>query len=233
MDELQNSNNSISVVMLGATGMAGSYVLKALLQQPYKIHRITLLGRRKIENLETGNIQVEQYEVDVFNPETYKSYLNGHTVAICTLGVGEPSKVSREELVKVDKKAVIEFASHCKNSGVQHFEILSSVGANSKSRNFYLKVKGELQEELSKLDFKRLSVFQPSMILTPTNRFGFTQWLMLRLFPLFKPLMQGSMTKYRGIAVQSLGEAMALNIFNQKSKEEILQWKEMENLTSK
>lgn len=223
-------NKPISIVMIGATGMAGSYVLKALLKQQSKISRITLLGRRKIDNPESGAIEVEQFEVDIFNPESYQSYLKGQGVAICTLGVGEPSKVSKEQLVKVDKKAVLDFAAQCKNSGVQHFEVLSSVGANPTSNNFYLKTKGKLQQGLSKLNFDRLSIFQPSLIITPTNRFGIGQWLMLKLFPVFVPLMQGSLKKYRGIPVEKLGEIIALNIFTHKSGEEILQWKEMNHI---
>ena len=230
MTDTLQKKSAISIIMLGATGMAGSHVLKALLSQESRIDQITLLGRRKIENLENVDIRVEQHMVDIFTPSTYQPFIEGHSVAICTLGVGEPSSVSKEQLVKVDKTAVLDFATQCKNAGVQHFEILSSVNARSSSSNFYLKVKGELNEGLTKLNFNRLSIFQPSLIITPTNRFGFGQWLMLKLFPVFKPLMQGSLKKYRGIAVDRLGKAIASNIFTQKSGEEVLHWKEMEDI---
>lgn len=82
------------------------------------------------------------------------SYLGGHNVAICTLGVGEPSKVSKEEFVKIDKTAVVDFAKRCKEAGVKHFEILSSVDANPRTKTIYLKINGEINEELKKSNLK-------------------------------------------------------------------------------
>ena len=100
------------------------------------------------------------YEViTVSDPSTYQSYLQGHTTAICTLGVGEPSKMSKEEFVKIDKLAVLDFARECKKAGVKHFELLASVDINSKSMSFYLRTKGELVEELKALHFERLSSY--------------------------------------------------------------------------
>ena len=49
--------------------------------------------------------------VDVFNPSAYESFLDGHAAAFCTLGVGQPSKVTREELYRVDVAAAADFAS--------------------------------------------------------------------------------------------------------------------------
>lgn len=171
----------ISVVMIGSTGAVGGQVVKSLIKQESSISRVTLLGRRKLENLKSENVKIEQHIVDIFDSSSYRHIVNGHSVAICTLGVGEPSSVSKEMLVKVDKTSVIEFAKICKESGVKHFEILSSLGANPSASMFYLKIKGELNEALRSLKFSRLSIFQPSLIITPQNRFGFGQWLSLEL----------------------------------------------------
>jgi hypothetical protein len=62
------------------------------------------------------------------------------------------------------------------------------------------------------------------MILTPTNRYGFTQALVLKVWPRLKPILQGSLRKYRGVPVDILGISMALNIFKEKTGKEILQW---------
>ena len=220
----------ISVVILGATGMVGSHVVKSLLKQQSLISQITILGRRKIENLEAGNIKIQQYEIDIFKPESYRSFISGHSLAICTLGVGQPSSVSKEQFINIDKTAVIEFAKICKEAGVPHFEILSSLGANPSSSMFYLKTKGELNEALKSMDFKRLSIFQPSLIITPTNRYGLSQWLSLKIFPILKPILVGPMKKYRGIPVADLGKAIALNIFSTTSGVEVLHWEEIQEI---
>jgi uncharacterized protein YbjT (DUF2867 family) len=210
---------------MGATGAVGSQALECLLKMK-SITRITLLGRR--EKAELNNEKVQQRIVDVFDVSSYADFITDENIAICTFGIGEPSKVSKEEFIKTDKEAVLNFAKECKKKGVEHFEILASVGINSKSSSFYLRVKGELVDELEKLNFNRLSVFQPSMILTPTNRYGFSQALTLAVWPYLNPLLSFGLKKYRGIKVELLGKAMALNILEEKTGTEYLTWSDFQ-----
>lgn len=102
--------------------------------------------------------------------------------------------------------------------------MLASVDINSESPNFYLKTKGELVEALKSLNFERLSIFKPSMILTPTNRYGMSQAIALKIFPIIKPLLIFVLRIYRSIAVEVLGKSMALNIYKSKSGVEMLYW---------
>lgn len=214
-------SNQLSIVMLGASGAVGTETLSALLQRK-NIQKLTLLGRNPISNI-NGDV-VQQHKISISDPSSYKEYLQGHTIAICTLGVGEPSKVSKEELVRIDKIAVLNFAIECKKVGIKHFELLASVGSDPKSVSFYLRTKGELVEALKALNFERLSIFQPSMILTPTNRYGLSQAITLKVWPLLKPLLIGRLKKYRGIPVTLLGQAIATNIFTEGDVYEILEW---------
>ncbi len=199
---------SHTIVMLGATGAVGGHVVKTLLASG-AIQRLSLLGRRRVEGINASF--VEQHTVDVFAPASYAARLPGHRAAICTLGVGEPSKISKEEFVRTDRDAVLAFASASKTAGVEHFQLLSSVGADSRSRSFYLQTKGELEDGIRALAFKRLSLFQPSMIMTPTNRYGLSQAFFLRAMPLIDPLLIGSTRKFRSVQVETLGRVMAVN----------------------
>ena len=209
--------------MLGATGAVGGETLKVLSEHP-EVEKLNLLGRREVENISNEN--VIQHKVNIFDPETYNGIIKDYDVAICTLGVGQPTKVSKEDFIKIDKTSVIDFAKACKNQGVKHFQLLGSVGANPKSASHYLRIKGELVEALKALDFDRLSVFQPSMIITPTNRYGFSQALTLAFWPIISPLLFGSFKKYRGIKVAQLGKAIALNSFTNKSGFKVLTWED-------
>jgi uncharacterized protein YbjT (DUF2867 family) len=192
------------------------------------VERITLLGRRPLEGLSSDKIR--QSVVDVFDPVSYRDALDGHRQAICTLGVGQPSKMDRVDFVKIDKTAVLDFASACKEAGVRHFELLGSVAANPRSRSFYLRTKGELEEGLRELSFERLTLVRPSMILTPTNRYGLSQAMTLAIWPLLSPLLLGRMKKYRGITVDRLGKAIALNLRGSTPGAEILHWEEIDSL---
>jgi len=216
------------IVMLGATGAVGGEVVQTLLTQS-SLASLTLLGRRKVEGI--SDSRVNQYKMNIFDTSTYQDHLVNHQSAICTLGVGQPSKVSKEDFVKIDKVAVYDFAKACKQAGVEHFQLLSSVGINSKSPSFFLRTKGELMDELIKMRFKRLSIFQPSMILTPTNRYGFSQALTLAVWPLLKPILLGPMKPYRGVKVETLGRAIALNSFVRKEGVEQLFWQDFNELT--
>ncbi len=214
---------AVSVVMLGASGAVGGQVVSTLLKSP-GVSRLTLLGRKPVPGI-TGPA-LEQHTVDALSAASYQHLLAGHGCAICTLGVGQPSKMSRQEFLKIDRDAVIDFATACKTAGVRHFELLSAVGANAKSPSFYLRTKGELQEALVAMKFERLSLFQPSMILTPTNRYGIQQALTLALWPMLSHALIGPTRKYRGIRMEALGEAMATNLFTKGTGVEYLQWDE-------
>ena len=211
----------LSIVMLGATGAVGGQAVQTLVTLP-QVERLTLLGRRPVADLSSDAVQ--QHKIDIFDPASYLARLPGHESAICTLGVGEPSKMSKDDFIKIDKTAVLDFASACKQTGVRHFEVLGSVGTSATSRSFYLRTKGELVDELRALEFERLSVFQPSMILTPSNRYGVAQAITLRVWPLLKPMLFGRMRKYRGIQVAQLGEAMARNLLADATGVELLVW---------
>ncbi|MGK0137632.1 MAG: hypothetical protein ACI9DJ_001080 [Algoriphagus sp.] len=220
-------NKSLSVVMMGGTGAVGGYAIQALLYFT-ELETLTLLGRRPVA--EIIDKRVKQYKIDIHEPSSYVEVAKGHSAAICTLGVGEPSKVSKEAFLKIDKKAVIDFAKVCKEAGIEHFELLASVGISAKSSSLYLRTKGELVEELKALNFERLSIFLPSMILTPTNRYGFTQALALAVWPVLDKVFTGTAKKYKGIKVNELGKAIAANVFINKIGYEELSWNDFRKL---
>lgn len=218
---------SKSIIFLGATGAVGSAALENILSFS-GINKILLLGRKKINAQDHGNL--EQQIIDVTDHTSYERYIIDFDTAICTLGVGEPSKTSNDDFVKIDKTAVLDFAISCKKNGVKHFQLLSSVGISTTSRSFYLRTKGELVEALEALKFDRLSVFQPSMILTPTNRYGLSQAIVLKVWPMLHFMLQGKAQKYRGIKVEELGKAIANNTLTTGSGTEYLQYVEFKSL---
>lgn len=218
---------TLSVVMLGASGAVGGYTALAL-NELAEVKQLTLINRREITQLSLPH--VVQLVRDVTDASDYSQFLSGHQVAICCLGVGQPSKVSKEEFVRIDKTAALDFATVCRQAGVRHFQLLSSVGADAQSRSFYLRTKGELQNAIIALGFERVSFFQPSMILTPTNRYGLSQGLMLVVWPALSGLLQGVLRKYRGIYVETLGHAIAKNTITTGQGVEILQWDQINSL---
>ena len=216
-----------SVLLLGATGAVGSQVTRTLTAMP-ELGSITLLGRRPLEG--QTDPRIRQATVDIFDESSYEGLLEHHSAAICTLGVGEPSKASRDDFVRIDRDAVLAFAGACRTARVRHFQLLGSVGANPKSWSFYLRTKGELESGLREMGFDRLSLFRPSMILTPTNRYGLSQAVALAVWPKLPPVLVGPLRKFRGIPVEQLGRAIALNLRGEGSGAEVLHWDEISRL---
>jgi putative NADH-flavin reductase len=210
------------IVMLGASGAVGGITLRHLLAHE-SLQKLSALGRRQI-NAEHPTLK--QYAIDIFDPKSYEQLLPDHDCAICTMGVGEPSKISRHEFKRIDHDAVLEFAKRCHAAGVKQFHLLASVDADSSARSWYLRVKGQLCDELKALNFERLCIIAPSMILTPTNRYGFVQGVLLKLMPLLNPLMLGSFQRYRGIDIEVLGKAIAINVFVDRHGEQLLHWED-------
>jgi uncharacterized protein YbjT (DUF2867 family) len=197
-----------SAVLLGASGAVGGEVLRALLDSPIW-EKVVTLGRRPVALApEEESRRLEQHVVDVADPSTYELLLAGHTDAYCTLGVGQVSKMSRADFRRIDFDYVLEFARACARQDVRHFTLLTAVGSNAKSPVFYLRCKGELEEAIGKLGFESVHFFRPSMILTPTNRYGLSQAIVLKVWPMLDFLLVGPLRKYRGVTVRDLGRSM-------------------------
>ncbi|WP_411823356.1 NAD(P)H-binding protein [Leptospira sp. 'Mane'] len=225
------------ILILGGSGAVGTETWKTLVSSN-RLSHLTFLGRKKVEIRESsGSITLTQHNIDIFNPSSYSDYLSEHDTAICTLGVGEPSKMTKEEFIQIDRDAVLDFARACKAKGVKHFLLLGSVGANSKSSSFYLKTKGEIEDGLRSMQFDVLSLFRPSMILTPINRYGKSQAAILFLWPKVGPLFFGGFSNLRGVTVSDLGKSIAeialTPDITSLPKTAVYQWKEFQELSKR
>lgn len=220
----------VSVAMIGATGAVGGAVVSALCEQA-DLQRLTTFGRR--EDPELVDSRITQNVVDLLDPDSYRARLAGYDAAICTLGVGEPSKVSKKDFKRIDHDMVLAFAEACASASVRHFQLLSSVGVSSSSSSYFLRTKGELEQGLRRLSFARLSLFHPSMILTPTNRYGVSQAITLRVWPWLTPVLQWGLRPFRGVRVEDLGRSIALNTFAKCDEAvEVLEWDDFQALAT-
>jgi uncharacterized protein YbjT (DUF2867 family) len=124
------------------------------------------------------------------------------------MGIGQPRKVAKREFWKVDVEQTTSFARACKIAGVQHFSLLSSVGADPNSRTNYLHVKGVAEERIQQMGFTRTSFFRPSLLVTKQIRYGLQDRITQALVPLFSRLFH---PRFHEIKVEDLGRAMRIN----------------------
>jgi uncharacterized protein YbjT (DUF2867 family) len=129
-------------------------------------------------------------------------------VAFCALGTTIATAGSKEAFYQVDHDLVLAFAKNAKAAGASTFVLVSSVGAEARSSNFYLKVKGEIEKDLESIGFNSLIILRPSMLMGERKEFRLGELIGKGAMTLFNPLMFGSLSKYKGIQGKTVAKAM-------------------------
>ncbi len=188
----------MKAAVAGSTGFIGSILLK-FLKDDNVFEKVAVLSRKPIE-------LSEKFEVLVGDLSQQK--LNGIDVAFCALGTTIATAGSLDAFYHVDHDLVIDFAKNAKAAGAKTFVLVSSVGANSKTSNFYLKVKGATEKDLESIGFNSLIILRPSMLMGERKEFRFGELIGKGAMTLLNPLMIGSLSKYKGIQGSTVAIAM-------------------------
>lgn len=147
-------------MVAGATGLVGAALVEELLASP-AYDRVTALVRRRLPR---DHAKLRQAVVDYERLEAAGSSLAADD-AFCCLGTTIAKAGSPEAFRRVDFDAVQEFARLANNAGARQFLLVSSSGADARSRFLYPRVKGESEEAVSRLPFESVAVARPSLLL--------------------------------------------------------------------
>ena len=160
-----------TVLLLGATGLVGGYLLDGLLNAEFCGWVVTLT-RSAIKN--TGAAaKLDSRLVDFERPEKWRDQVAADLV-FCAMGTTMKKAGSREAFRRVDFDYPLTVAQAARNQGCRHFLLVSAMGANPGARLFYNRVKGELEAAILTLEFDSVSIFRPSLLLgnRPEFRLG-------------------------------------------------------------
>ena len=150
-----------NVVIAGASGVVGSRVLRGLLARP-DVDHVVALGRRP---LPVAQEKLVSATADLQAPHDIASRIpDGTTVAFCCLGTTLATAGSRDAFRAVDLDAVAAFATAARERGVEHFLLVSSLGAHRPRNNFYLQTKAAAEAAVMQAGFARLTILRPSFI---------------------------------------------------------------------
>jgi uncharacterized protein YbjT (DUF2867 family) len=192
------------ILLAGASGFVGNLALDALLDST-DISRVYAITRRPLgrEHPRLANriVQFEQIE----------SQLKGLTchAALCCLGTTMRQAGSEQAFRQVDFDAVLAFARTAKAAQAQRFVVVSSAGADPKSKNFYLRTKGEMEEALAGVGFTSLDILQPSLLLGWRREIRPLELLGAAFAPLINPFLTGKREPFRAIPARTVAAAMA------------------------
>jgi uncharacterized protein YbjT (DUF2867 family) len=159
---LQTSGKIMTATLIGATGLIGSHLLEELLNDPY-FDAVRILIRRP---LEISHPKLEKKIVDFSDSDSLLVALSNSNVVFCSIGTtNKKVKGDKEAYRKIDFDIPVNLARFCKMTGCKKFVLVSSAGANSKGMNFYIKLKGEVEETVKTVGIKSLHIMRPSLLL--------------------------------------------------------------------
>jgi uncharacterized protein YbjT (DUF2867 family) len=151
-----------TATVIGSTGLIGSNLVEILCNDN-DFSTIRVIVRRSISNT---NPKVKVVVVDFTDNESFKSAVAQSDAVFCAVGTTQKKvKGDKVEYRKVDYDIPVNAARFCAEKGCPRFLLVSSVGADSKSSNFYLKLKGEVEDAVRKMNIPFVSVFRPSILL--------------------------------------------------------------------
>ena len=190
-------------LVAGATGLIGGLLLKTLLDAP-DYSRVYALTRRPYgkEHPKLAN------RVVMF--ERMAEQLKGLVVqdAFCCIGTTIHEAGSQEAFRAADVDAVLMFARAARAAQAARFVLVSSVGASSNSKKFYLRTKGEMEEAVTDLGFTSVDILQPSLLLGPRKSFRLLETAGQIFAPLINPLLTGAREPFRAIPAETVARAM-------------------------
>jgi uncharacterized protein YbjT (DUF2867 family) len=193
-----------TAILLGASGLVGGFCLQALLAEP-DYARIVLLNRRELPLAAHPGLSQKIVSFASLNPDDFA----GVDDIFCALGTTIRKAGSQQAFRRVDLEYPLAAAREALQAGAEQFVLVSSAGADPKSKNFYLRTKGELEQEIGKLGFRALHIFRPSLLLGKRPEFRMGERVVQAIAPLLNPLMVGGLRRYSAVPAAVVGKAMA------------------------
>jgi uncharacterized protein YbjT (DUF2867 family) len=207
---MHNSNKDKTATVFGATGLVGNVLLRKLIAANYK--EVIVVNRRKVGYPDQ---QLKEMVVEMDKLEEYPELFQTKHIYIC-LGTTIKKAGSKTNFEEVDLKLPARIAQLANKHGVVKLIMISSLGADASSSNFYLRTKGRAEAAILTDGPEQTFIVRPSMLLGDRNEFRFGENIGKIVMKAIRPLMIGKLKKYRGIHAEKVAEAMVL-IMNEPS----------------
>lgn len=195
--------NMKKVIILGASGLIGSDVLNQALNN-------TEFGEIKIfvrQQLPIKNQKLVQIITDFKKLEQIKAEITTDII-FCCLGSTKSKTPNLQDYKRIDQDIPLYFAKEGLSNGLSQFHVVSSLGANPSSSNFYTKLKGEIEVALKGLNIPSLYIYRPSFLEGERKEKRIFEKIALIIMRLINPLLMGRLKKYRTIEASIIANAM-------------------------
>lgn len=205
---------SKTAIVIGATGLVGSNLVKLLLGDT-NYHLIKIFGRR---TLGLKDAKIKEYIIDFDNIGSFKKEIKGD-VLFSSMGTTIKSAGTKQDQYKVDYTYQFEFAQIAAENGVKNYVLVSSAGANSNSRFFYMRMKGELDQAVEHLTFESITIIRPATLVGDRTEKRAGEKIAIQVTHVMARIIPG-LKKYRPIHAGIVAKAM-INADLNKSREKV------------
>tara|TARA_Y100000991_G_scaffold48308_1_gene34608 strand:- start:261 stop:929 length:669 start_codon:yes stop_codon:yes gene_type:complete len=190
-------------MVVGSTGLVGKSVVNHLIEKDIAV--LALVRNDEVSKNSLLNYFKIDFDDLQFPDETFSDIKD---IFIC-LGTTIKKAGSKEAFQKVDITYCYEIAKQAQARGVKNISIVTSLGSDSNSANFYLKSKGMIEDKITNIDFDSISIHRPGLLIGARNEMRLGEFIGQKIFPYFiDPFLMGSLRKYRSIKGDTLAKAM-------------------------
>ncbi|WP_077211943.1 oxidoreductase [Bacillus dakarensis] len=192
-----------TALIAGASGLVGSELLQILLQAE-EYEKVYALVRRP---LGLQHSKLTEVLCDFEQLEGVQDYFQVHDV-FCCLGTTIKKAKTKEAMYKVDVEYPLAIAKLAQEKGAHHFLLISSMNANPRSKIWYPKMKGDLEEKIKEIPYQAISIFRPSLLLGNREEFRLGENAAAKIFQGMSFILKDSWKSKLAIEAKSVAKAM-------------------------
>ena len=215
-----------TALIFGSSGLIGSYLLD-LIVNDNNYSKIKLFVRSEPVNTSP---KIEIIKTDFNNLENHKDSIVGDVCFFC-IGTTRKNTPDKNEYINIEYNLPIEVAKIAKSNSVNYFVYVSSIAANTNASGLYLKNKGRVEEELKKLNFLKLSIMRPSILLGTRKEKRVGEKIGIFAMKTLSPLFLGKMKKYKPVKAKNVAKTM-LNVIQNDYQKTIFESDEIIEISS-
>lgn len=192
--------------IIGSSGLIGKALLQRCLEDPY-YDQVNVLVRRQ-PGITHPKLKV--FMVDFADEKSYASGIAGAESVFVAVGTTmKQVKGDKDAYKKVDHDIAVNAAKAAGEQGVFNYLLVSSVGADaSNNNNFYLKLKGIVEENVARHSIPQLHIFRPSLLLGKREEKRLGEGIAQFLAPVFGSLLFGKFSKYKPVKSETVALSM-------------------------